>query len=132
MGQFVCFLFNFRSISVSMEIEQKSNGNRTGIEQQWNGNGTEIQWKLRTANECTVQGAPPIIRLYTSREPLTQLPLSVFNFHSISFLFNFSPIPVQFLFDSYSIFVQFRFDFYSISVQFPFKFRSKSIQSLFN
>ena len=99
------------------------NRNWIGIK---NRNGTENQWKFRTDNECSVQCAWPVIRLHTSWEPLTELPLSVLYFHSISvqFQFNFYSIPVQFLFNFCSISVQFLFNFCSISVRFPFDFCS--------
>ena len=64
-------------------MEQEWNGNGTGMELEWSGNGTEREWngsgtKIQWAdNECSVQGAWPVIRLYTSWEPLIELPLSV-------------------------------------------------------
>ena len=78
-------LFNFNS------IKQKSNGihwNRTEIELEWNINWTEIQWKLRTDNECSIH--------LTEFLPLTILNLLLicvqfqFNFHSISVQFSFN------------------------------------------
>ena len=60
-------------------------------------------------NESSVQGAWPVNKiLYTSQEPLTNLSLSVLNFHSNS---------VQFLFDFCSIFVQFPLKFHSIELK---------------
>ena len=89
-------LFHFHSI----QIEQKWNRNGTGIEQKFNGN-----WGRTMNAHFRVPG--PYMRLYTSLEPLTELPLSVLNFHwiSVPFLFNSRSISIQFLFHFRSIWI---------------------------
>ena len=122
MGQLVCFLFHFHSITVQLnrnwtKMEQKLNRYETGI-----GNGTEIQMKLRTDNKCSLLSLGYFacyMIVYKLRAP---------NRASIvrpQFPFHFCSISVQFPFNICSIFC-------SISVQFLFNFCSISVQILFN
>ena len=86
------FLMNIRII-YNIRVVSKTNRNWTEIEQKLNRNSMEIedrQWKLSSG--CLARAWP---------EPLTDLSLSVFNFHSTSFqiLFKFCSISVPFSFN---------------------------------
>ena len=122
-----------------MEIEQKLNrngigtererkGNGTGMERERNRNGTgmEREWNRRTDNEYSVQGAWPVIRFFTSREPLIKEFEQERNGNGTGMewerngngaaMFHFRSIPVPFPFHSHSIPVPFLFNFRSIEL----------------
>ena len=123
-------------------MEREWNGNGMGMELEWSGNGTDREWNRNgtkiqwTDNECSVQGTWPVIRLYTSWEPLIELPLSVlwnfvlFPFHSIPapFQFHSRSVPVPFPLHSRSSSVLFPFLSCSISVLFVINFHLNSVQ----
>ena len=106
MSIFIQFPFNW------MEFEQKLKRNWMEIEQKLNGN-----WGRTMKAQFRVPG--PYMRLYASRKPLTDLSLSVLNFHSIF---------VEFPFKFYSIFIRFLFNFFPIFVQFLLNFHWNFIQ----